>query len=56
VPAVARDPFRFWTRLTLTKLTGRRAADLAELVHVALPLPRPPRRESDRARAGRRPV
>jgi len=24
-------PFRFWTRLTLTKLTGRRAADLAEL-------------------------
>lgn len=32
MPTVARDPFRFWTRLTLTKLTGRRAADLAELV------------------------
>jgi hypothetical protein len=29
---VARDPFRFFTRLTLTRLTGRRAADLAELV------------------------
>jgi hypothetical protein len=28
---VARSPFRFWTRLTLTKLTGRRAHDLAEL-------------------------
>jgi hypothetical protein len=28
----AREPFHFWTRLTLTKLTGRRAADLAELV------------------------
>ncbi|HZP43480.1 MAG TPA: DUF5752 family protein [Candidatus Binatia bacterium] len=32
MPAVARSPFRFWTRLTLTRLTGRRAADLAELV------------------------
>ncbi len=32
MPTVARDPFRFWTRLTLTKLTGRHAADLAELV------------------------
>ena len=32
MPTVAREPFRFWTRLTLTKLTGRRAADLAELV------------------------
>jgi len=29
---VAKEPFHFWTRLTLTKLTGRRAADLAELV------------------------
>jgi len=29
---VANEPFQFWTRLTLTKLTGRRAADLAELV------------------------
>src|SRR2546428_10923552 len=29
---VAREPFHFWTRLTLTKLTGRRAVDLAELV------------------------
>jgi len=29
--AVARSPFRFWTRLTLTKLTGKRAADAAEL-------------------------
>ena len=28
---VAHAPFRFWTRLTLTKLTGRHAADLAEL-------------------------
>jgi len=28
----AGRPFQFWTRLTLTKLTGRRAADLAELV------------------------
>jgi hypothetical protein len=32
MPSVARSPFRFWTRLTLTRLTGRRAADLAELV------------------------
>src|SRR5882672_2937412 len=31
-PPVARDPFRFYTRLTLTRLTGRRAADLAEMV------------------------
>jgi uncharacterized protein DUF5752 len=30
--AVARDPFRFYTRLTLTRLTGLRASDLAELV------------------------
>jgi len=29
---VAKEPFHFWTRLTLTKLTGRRAVDLAELV------------------------
>ena len=29
---VASEPFHFWTRLTLTKLTGRRASDLAELV------------------------
>src|SRR5438876_12009479 len=29
---VATEPFHFWTRLTLTKLTGRRAVDLAELV------------------------
>jgi hypothetical protein len=29
--AMATSPFRFWTRLTLTRLTGRRAADLAEL-------------------------
>jgi uncharacterized protein DUF5752 len=32
MPAVARDPFRFFTRLTLTRLTGRRAADLAEML------------------------
>jgi len=32
VPAAAPSPFHFWTRLTLTKLTGRRARDLAELV------------------------
>ena len=32
MPGVARSPFRFWTRLTLTRLTGRRAADLAEFV------------------------
>jgi hypothetical protein len=31
-PTVARDPFRFYTRLTLTRLTGRRAADLAEML------------------------
>ncbi|TMB18948.1 MAG: hypothetical protein E6J59_13195 [Deltaproteobacteria bacterium] len=29
---VADRVFQFWTRLTLTKLTGRRAVDLAELV------------------------
>src|SRR5262249_56817891 len=29
---MAASPFRFWTRITLTRLTGRRAADLAELV------------------------
>lgn len=28
----APTPFRFYTRLTLTRLTGRRASDLAELV------------------------
>src|SRR5207244_13194427 len=28
----AGRPFQFWTRLTLSKLTGRRAVDLAELV------------------------
>jgi hypothetical protein len=39
VPTVARDPFRFWTRLTLTKLTGRRAADLAELVEQLRTMP-----------------
>jgi septum formation topological specificity factor MinE len=33
------SPFRFWTRLTLTKLTGRRAADLAELVEVLRDMP-----------------
>jgi hypothetical protein len=32
MPKVARSPFHFWTRLTLTRLTGRRAVDLAELV------------------------
>jgi hypothetical protein len=32
MPATASAPFRFHTRLTLTKLTGLRAADLAELV------------------------
>jgi len=32
VPRVAHAPFSFWTRLTLTKLTGRRASDLAELL------------------------
>ena len=32
MPAVARDPFRFYTRLTLTRLTGRRASDLAEML------------------------
>src|SRR6185369_4041255 len=31
MPAVAGTPFRFWTRLTLTTITGRRARDLAEL-------------------------
>ena len=31
-PDVACAPFRFWTRTTLTRLTGRRARDLAELV------------------------
>jgi hypothetical protein len=31
VPPQARSPFHFWTRLTLTKLTGLRAHDLAEL-------------------------
>jgi uncharacterized protein DUF5752 len=31
MPTAAKQPFRFWTRLTLTKLTGRRAVDLAEL-------------------------
>jgi len=30
--ASAREPFRFYTRLTLTRLTGRRAVDLAELL------------------------
>jgi len=30
--AVARDAFRFYTRLTLTRLTGLRASDLAELM------------------------
>lgn len=30
--AVSRTPFHFHTRLTLTRLTGRHAADLAELV------------------------
>jgi hypothetical protein len=29
---VAHAPFFFWTRLTLSKLTGRRASDLAELL------------------------
>ena len=32
MPAVARDAFRFYTRLTLTRLTGLRASDLAELM------------------------
>jgi hypothetical protein len=32
VPRTAHDSFEFWTRLTLTKLTGRRATDLAELI------------------------
>jgi len=32
VPAIARAPFRFFTRLTLTRLTGRRAVDLAEML------------------------
>jgi len=29
---VARNAFHFWTRLTLTRLTGRQASDLAELL------------------------
>jgi len=29
---VATSPFEFWTRLTLTKLTGRQASDLAGLL------------------------
>jgi len=32
VSSVARAPFRFFTRLTLTRLTGWRAADLAEML------------------------
>ena len=32
MPRVTHAPFFFWTRLTLTKLTGRRASDLAELL------------------------
>jgi hypothetical protein len=32
MPASASAPFEFWTRLTLTKLTGRQASDLAGLV------------------------
>ncbi len=32
MPRVAKAPFEFWTRLTLTKLTGRQAADLAGLL------------------------
>jgi len=32
MPRVAQAPFEFWTRLTLTKLTGRQAADLAGLL------------------------
>jgi hypothetical protein len=32
MPAVAKSPFEFWTRLTLTKLTGRQASDLPGLL------------------------
>ena len=32
MPRIAQSPFEFWTRLTLTKLTGRQAADLAGLL------------------------
>lgn len=32
MPHVAQAPFEFWTRLTLTKLTGRQASDLAGLL------------------------
>src|SRR5581483_4547541 len=32
VSSVSRAPFRFFTRLTLTRLTGWRAADLAEML------------------------
>lgn len=32
MPRAAASPFEFWTRLTLTKLTGRRAADLAGML------------------------
>src|SRR5215813_11902395 len=37
--AVARDAFRFYTRLTLTRLTGLRASDLAELMEHLRPVP-----------------
>jgi hypothetical protein len=39
MPTVAKHPFRFWTRLTLTKLTGRRAVDLPELVEELRQMP-----------------
>jgi hypothetical protein len=32
MPRTASSPFEFWTRLTLTKLTGRQASDLAGLL------------------------
>src|SRR5262249_44788471 len=39
VPAAVPSPFHFWTRLTLTKLTGRGARDLAELVEILRQVP-----------------
>jgi hypothetical protein len=39
MPTSATQPFRFWTRLTLTKLTGRRAVDLAELAEQLRTMP-----------------
>jgi len=39
MPTAANAPFKFWTRLTLTKLTGRHASDLAELAEQLRAMP-----------------